>query len=220
MIFIGYGRAAYNGGMAPERSRPPIVAPEDVDTERTLSFANTLSGRPTASPVERLVSYDALLAWAREAGLLMAQEVVGWGAWARRRAADGARIVDRARALRELVHDTFTATSAGRTPKPETLAGLSARLSAWYPHGRLVSIGDSLQWAYGGEDDLERPLWEISRSVSRLLTSPRLSRVQACAAEDCAWWFFDDTKNGSRRWCDMKICGNRDKVRRYRARQR
>ena len=202
------------------RSRPPAPAPEELDTERALSFANTLSARPTASPVERLVSYDALLAWTREAGLLKTDDVERLSARGRRRTADGSRIVERARELRELVHDTFMATSAGRSPKAETLAALSAHLSAWYPHGRLVSTGDSLQWTYGGEDDLERPLWEISRAVSRLLTSPRLARVHACAAEDCAWWFFDDTKNGSRRWCDMKICGNRDKVRRYRARQK
>ena len=206
--------------MAPARSRQPAVAPAALDTERALSFANTLSARPTPSPVERLVSYDGLLAWAREAGVLKAEEVERLAARARRRAADGLRVVARARELRELVHDTFTATSAGRAPKPETLAALSTHLSAWYPHGRLVSAGESLQWAYDGEDDLERPLWEISRAVSRLLTSPRLARVHACAAEDCAWWFFDDTKNGSRRWCDMKICGNRDKVRRYRERQR
>jgi predicted RNA-binding Zn ribbon-like protein len=205
--------------MASARSRPPVPTPEDVDTGRVLSFANTLSARPTPAPVERLVSYDALLGWAREAGVLKAEDIERLSTRARRRGADGARIVERARVLRELVHDTFVATSAGRAPKPETLAALSAHLSAWYPHGRLVSAGESLQWAYDGADDLERPLWEISRAVSRLLTSARLARVRACAAEDCAWWFVDETKNGSRRWCDMKICGNRDKVRRYRARQ-
>ncbi|MGE3889659.1 MAG: CGNR zinc finger domain-containing protein, partial [Vicinamibacterales bacterium] len=40
---------------------------------------------------------------------------------------------------------------------------------------------------------------------------------RACAAQDCRWWFVDETKNRSRRWCDMKICGNREKLRRFRA---
>ncbi len=133
--------------MAAPRSRPPAVAPEDLDTERALSFANTLSARPTPSPVERLVSYDAFLAWAREAGLLKADDVERLTARARRRAAEAMRVVERARDLRELLHDTFSATSAGRAPKVETLAALSAQLSAWYPHGRLVSAGESLQWA-------------------------------------------------------------------------
>jgi len=204
----------------PARGRLPAVTPEDLDTERALSFANTLSARPTPSPVERLVSYDAFLSWAREAGLLKTDDVERLLARARRRPSEGTRIVERARDLRELVHDTFSATSAGRAPSHATLAALSAQLSAWYPHGRLVPSGETLQWVYGGDDELERPLWEIARAISRLLTSPRLARVHACAAEDCGWWFFDDTKNGSRRWCDMKLCGNRDKVRRYRARQK
>jgi predicted RNA-binding Zn ribbon-like protein len=168
--------------------------------------------------VERLVSYDALLAWSREAGLIAAEDLERLAARARRRAADGAAIVERARTLRELLHDTFLSTSEGRAPAEPTLAALSALLSAWYPHGRLVPAEGALHWVYAGDDDLERPLWEVARSVARLLTSPLLARVHACAAEDCRWWFLDDTKNGSRRWCDMKICGNREKVRRYRAR--
>jgi predicted RNA-binding Zn ribbon-like protein len=206
--------------MARARTRPPIVTPEDVDTSRALAFANTLTARHTPSPVERLVSYDALLAWSREAGLIKAEDLERLAARARRRAADGAAIVDRARTLRELLHDTFLSTSEGRAPAEPTLAALSALLSAWYPHGRLVPAEGALHWVYAGDDDLERPLWEVARSVARLLTSPLLARVHACAAEDCRWWFLDDTKNGSRRWCDMKICGNRDKVRRYRERQR
>jgi predicted RNA-binding Zn ribbon-like protein len=74
----------------------------------------------------------------------------------------------------------------------------------------------ALQWAASAEDDLERVLWEIGRAAGRLVVSPRLARVRACAASDCGWWFVDDTKNRSRRWCDMKLCGNREKLRRFR----
>ena len=122
--------------------------------------------------------------------------------------------------LRERLHDTFTSLSAGKTPTTPTLAALSAHLSQWYAHGRLVPVSHSLQWVYSGDDELERPLWEVARAAARLLTSPLVGRVRACAAEDCGWWFLDDTKNASRRWCDMKICGNRDKVRRFRERNR
>ena len=38
-----------------------------------------------------------------------------------------------------------------------------------------------------------------------------------CDADDCAWLFLDTSKNGSRRWCDMKQCGNRAKARRFHA---
>jgi predicted RNA-binding Zn ribbon-like protein len=206
--------------MPSSRRRSPVPTPEEVDALRALAFVNTLSGRPTPTPAERLVSYEALVAWAHEAGLLRADEAERLVSRARRRGADGDRIVKRACELRELLHDTFTALASDRRPATSTLDALSAHVGRWYPHGRLVPADGALQWVYGGEDDLERPLWEVARVASRLLTSPRLGRVRACAAEDCGWWFLDDTKNASRRWCDMKICGNRDKVRRFRARNR
>jgi predicted RNA-binding Zn ribbon-like protein len=204
--------------MPTARLRPPAPVPEDVDTLRTLSFANTLSGRPTATPAERLISYDAFADWAREVGLLKPDDVERLIGRARRRSEDAARVLQRARELRERLHETFSATSDHRMPPPATLEALGLELSQWYPRGRLVPDGDRLQWAYGGGDELERPLWEIARAAARLVTSPNLARVRPCAAEDCGWWFLDETKNGSRRWCDMKLCGNRDKVRRFRAR--
>jgi predicted RNA-binding Zn ribbon-like protein len=45
-------------------------------------------------------------------------------------------------------------------------------------------------------------------------------RVKICAADDCRWAFVDGSKNRSRHWCDMDLCGNRAKTRAYRARHR
>lgn len=45
-------------------------------------------------------------------------------------------------------------------------------------------------------------------------------RLKACLADDCQWAFFDRSRNRSAVWCDMKICGNRQKVRSYRERHR
>ena len=54
-------------------------------------------------------------------------------------------------------------------------------------------------------------------SAVDLLTSPDVERVRTCAAAACAWLFLDTTKNRARCWCDMKTCGNREKVRRFRS---
>ena len=43
-------------------------------------------------------------------------------------------------------------------------------------------------------------------------------RVRACGNRRCGWLFVDRSAGGRRRWCDPKACGNRMKVRRYRAR--
>ena len=192
--------------------------PEEQDIERCLSFVNTLTERTTENPTEKLVTYDALIDWARGSGLLNAEDADRLASRAKRRQDEAERVAANARELRELLHNTFTATSNGKPPATATLEDLSTLLGGWYRYGRLVPCGEALQWCYGGGEDLDRVLWEIARTASRLLTSPRLARVRPCAAATCGWWFLDDSKNGSRRWCDMKICGNREKIRRFRDR--
>ncbi|MEV7022740.1 CGNR zinc finger domain-containing protein [Kitasatospora sp. NPDC093558] len=44
-----------------------------------------------------------------------------------------------------------------------------------------------------------------------------MERVRACANPDCAAWFLDTSRPGSRRWCAMGTCGNRSKKATWRA---
>ncbi len=46
------------------------------------------------------------------------------------------------------------------------------------------------------------------------------SRLKVCASDTCEWAFYDVSKNHSRRWCSMAVCGNRMKTQEFRARQR
>ncbi|MFF1877688.1 CGNR zinc finger domain-containing protein [Leifsonia sp. NPDC058230] len=47
----------------------------------------------------------------------------------------------------------------------------------------------------------------------------KFERVKLCSADDCRWAFYDQSRNGSRTWCSMGVCGNRQKARTYRAKQ-
>ncbi len=82
---------------------------------------------------------------------------------------------------------------------------------------QLIQKGGSYTWGWDNQTlSLESILWPISYSAAELLKQGDLRRIGECADVDgCGWLFFDTTKNHSRRWCDMKDCGNRDKVRRY-----
>jgi predicted RNA-binding Zn ribbon-like protein len=194
-------------------TKPPA---ESVDADRVLAFVNTLSSRPLPQPVERLTSYEALVDWAREQHLVSAAAADRLLAEARRHPHQAAAVLARAKDLREALNVLATAVEHGRQPAPAALATISDALADAYAHGRLVPHDGALQWVSSAEEDLHRVLWEISRAAGRLVLSPRLGRLRACAAGDCGWWFVDDTKNRSRRWCDMKLCGNREKVRRFR----
>jgi predicted RNA-binding Zn ribbon-like protein len=74
------------------------------------------------------------------------------------------------------------------------------------------------------EHEPVRPGWagvigEIAASFAQLLAEGQPERLKRCENPDCGWLFYDRGKNLRRRWCHPAICGNRDKVRRYRARQ-
>ena len=199
------------------RRRPPLPA-ESVDAERVLAFVNTLSSRPTSAPVERLDCYESLVAWAREQHLLSVAAASRLAAEARKHPHQAAAVLARAKDFREALNGLASAIDAGRQPDADVLETIGQCLAGAYANGRLVPHEGALQWVASAEDDLERVLWEIGRAAGRLVISPRLAKVRACAASDCGWWFVDDTKNRSRRWCDMKLCGNREKLRRFRAR--
>ena len=199
--------------------RPTPLPTESVDAERVLAFVNTLSSRATDAPAERLVSYDALVDWAREQHLISAAAADRLVAEARRHPHQAATVVARAKEFREALNGLAESIARERHPSAAVLNIVSDYLAAAYANGRLVPHEGGLQWAASADDALERILWEIGRATGRLVLSPRLANIRACAASDCGWWFMDDTKNHSRRWCDMKICGNREKMRRFRSRQ-
>jgi predicted RNA-binding Zn ribbon-like protein len=76
-------------------------------------------------------------------------------------------------------------------------------------------------WAWSADEGpIEAILGPIALSALTLLTQSDLSRIKQCQGDHCGWLFFDTTKNRSRRWCEMEVCGNRAKQRALRARQK
>jgi len=56
----------------------------------------------------------------------------------------------------------------------------------------------------------------IIESAADALVTGEMPRVRKCADPRCARVFYDGSRNGKRRWCDMKTCGNRAKAARHR----
>jgi predicted RNA-binding Zn ribbon-like protein len=101
----------------------------------------------------------------------------------------------------------------------DALERLNSALAQAWSHRRLVRTDSSLAWGWQGmEADLASVLWPVTLSAAELLVSPQLARVKACAG--CGWLFLDLSRPGTRRWCDMAVCGNRAKVQRHYARTR
>ncbi|GGM05232.1 hypothetical protein GCM10010129_56040 [Streptomyces fumigatiscleroticus] len=63
-----------------------------------------------------------------------------------------------------------------------------------------------------------RPLLSrVAAAVAEALVSGTWTRLKACEAVDCLWAYYDRSPAGRGRWCSMRVCGARAKMRRYRA---
>jgi predicted RNA-binding Zn ribbon-like protein len=188
-----------------------------------LDFTNTLNWHASPRPVEELPTYADLVSWAQRVGLVTEAD----GQRLRRRAARhpalALAVLARAHALREAIYRLLPALGHGRPARPADLDLVNAELAGAMAHARLAptSGGFGLHWSIEPQA-LDRMLWPAAYSAANLLATPELlARVGECADDrGCGWLFLDMTKNRSRRWCDMKDCGNRAKARRHYERQR
>ena len=60
----------------------------------------------------------------------------------------------------------------------------------------------------------------VLAAAARLVVRGEWDRVKICPADDCRWAFYDRSRNHSRTWCSMRVCGNREKARAWRERAR
>src|SRR5256712_7708540 len=106
----------------------------------------------------------------------------------------------------------------GKRPPPQRLEVLNRALAEALAHRRVVQAGREFSLGWDDTDDLRRMLWPVALSAVELLAGDHAAPVKLCGmreATGCSWLFVDDSRNGSRRWCSMKDCGNRAKARRH-----
>ena len=190
-----------------------------------LDFINTLDERGDPErEQELLTSLADLLAFLRQSRELP-ENVLRRLAHRSPNASPAAEeILERAREVREALYRTFAAVVEKHNPSAKHLDTISHEWQRVSRHIRLRRAQTGFDWEWVADDANEaagdRVLWPILRSAVSLLTSSDLDRVRACESETCRWLFLDTSRNHSRRWCDMKVCGNRSKVRRFYERQR
>ncbi len=195
----------------PRAASLPLVA-----GELALDFANTCSGRDTPAFRDHLTAPEHVALWAGDAGLLAPAEVACLVA-----APLKSRLLAAARALREDVHALGVALATGRDAPPDALKRLTrAHLSA-LSHARLAPQDGRYRWSWPArERPVEAIIGPISMSALKILQSADPGRVRQCRGDSCGWLFYDVSKNNSRRWCEMEVCGNRAKQRRFAQRAR
>jgi len=191
-----------------------------IGGDAALDFINTVTGRDQ-SPRDWLDSYTRLLEWAALVHLLPEKILRALARKAQSEPAAAATALAHAKVLRETLFALVTGIVSGSAPPKAALALLRehwiAGINAHELHFDDGHVVAELRNDAAHFDLIASMI--AYRMVQYVLPLPK-DRLRICHGPNCSWLFIDSSKAGRRRWCDMAVCGNVAKSRRFYARSR
>jgi predicted RNA-binding Zn ribbon-like protein len=182
-----------------------------------LDFANTAEFHASDHPDEMLESYADLVSWATAAGLLSQNEAEALLAKAKMDSQAASKAFGDAIELRELIYRMFSAIAGDERPDQTDFLEFNRTLAKSLINSQISPSREGYTWSWQNMgDSLDSMIWPIARETADLLTSKEVGRLGECADErGCGFLFIDTSRNHSRRWCSMEVCGNRAKAMRH-----
>jgi predicted RNA-binding Zn ribbon-like protein len=191
-----------------------------IGNHRVLDFVNTEVATEGALR-DLLGSVDDLVGWLEQAGLLdRASGRRALRTWRGKRG--GELAIQQARALRSALRRFADAAARDRPVPRATVEAINAVLARGATIAQVeagTQHGFTTRRALRLQDPVDL-LVPIAEAAADLICHADLSRIRRCAHPSCVLYFLDGTKNGTRRWCDMRTCGNRANAAAYYRRTR
>ena len=181
-----------------------------------LDMANTVVLRGDPRGFDRFAEAVEIARFAEAAAVHRADELGG----RRMAVADAAAAKDGVVELREAIDSLFRAWAGRRQPPPGALPRLLRACAAALEgedEAVFADAGDAAEAGRTGDAPIAFTA-AVAKSALGLLCDDASARIRICA--DCNWLFLDRSRNGSRVWCDMAVCGNRQKARRHYGRRK
>ncbi len=181
-----------------------------------LDFVNTVDWRGSTEVSDYLQSFQDVVLWGRHVSIFTEHDVQQLLGKAAENPDEGELVFGRTIALRETFYRIFSASVQQREPSAEDLVLFNMQFSRTMAHSSLVKTENGFLWDLRGDKTaLDWVLNPLIRSAADLLVSAELTRLKQCGNPKCDWFFLDNSRNRSRNWCSMKICGNRAKAHRF-----
>ena len=119
--------------------------------------------------------------------------------------------------LRKTLRDLFFTIARGDTPDHSLLNAFNRAVCSGMKSVDLVpGPAGPFTWRFGDcRDDLGTIYRLVAWDAAQLVTSERLSALRLCGRGNCGWVFLDESRRGNRRWCQMEVCGAREKSKRH-----
>jgi predicted RNA-binding Zn ribbon-like protein len=196
-----------------------------VGGDPALDFVNTVDSTSRGPERDRLTSYDRLVEWAIDAGVVSRELGAALRAASRRSPKRRDAALDSAVRLRAVLRRVLRAIATGQSDDaaltdfdPYVERALAQRTIVRENARRGSRATIRLDWAWRDADSLDAIEWAIVWSAASLIVSDDAGRLRVCGGDDCGWMFVDRSRNGLRRWCEMDVCGMKEKNRRRGAR--
>lgn len=186
-----------------------------------LDFVNTDGEQPPPRRwADPLRDVEGFIAWLEAAQVLDAERAQGIRRRAREQPAGASATLADARRVRTALRALAERGAASEQVRLDTLAEINRVLGRSAGTRRLEQRADgSFARAFVAVGDAFAGLMiPVVESAADAMILGELSRVRRCANPRCGRLYFDRTRNGRRRWCDMATCGNREKARKHRRR--
>ncbi|MER5981219.1 CGNR zinc finger domain-containing protein [Streptomyces sp. NPDC001857] len=126
--------------------------------------------------------------------------------------------LDQAQKLRESIHAAATAV-AEKDPLPSSVVQVINDCSTQGLASAILTSEGGRKWRLRSSS-VEDALSVIAADAISLLTGERGGKISLCASPTCRAAFLDTSRGGTRKWCDMNTCGNREKKARFLANKR
>ena len=188
-----------------------------VSIETALDFIDTTETEQGVL-VDRFTSTSDALDWLREQGLLH-EPIEPEVELLRLPSQASDRALARIRRVREALREIVTASVEGRPATERAIDVVNRVMLARQRFILVCGPGGALDHRHEG-DAIDDVLARLAERIARQVISPDAARLRICASHTCDWVFYDSSRTGRRRWCDMNTCGNRAKAARHRARAR
>lgn len=199
-------------------SIPTLVQPFAFLAERLwLDFVNTDDVR-RGTRVDGLRDFDALVRWLEAAAVLDAERAAGIRRRALQQPAGATAALADARRVRAALRGLAERGAMSEEVRLLAVSEINRVLGRSAGTRRLEPRGDGsfVRSFVPGGDAFAGLMIPVVESAADALVLGELPRVRRCADARCPRVFYDSTKNGRRRWCDMAACGNRAKAARHR----
>jgi predicted RNA-binding Zn ribbon-like protein len=182
-----------------------------------FDIINTVHSRYDRSQPDYLTSYSDLVKWSAGGNLITKDQRAQLLAAGESKPRSAATAFKRGIELRELLYRLFRAVIQNEQARSRDVLDLNTWVSRVLQRRRVVPNGRTYGWSWDEDPEaFDRPLWEVVAAAVDVLVSGDPKRIKQCPSPDgCGWLFYDVSKNGTRRWCDMRHCGSLSKSRRY-----